>query len=76
MRPAVVAPVGLALSSVGASVQAPPSLPRFDRAVLLDPAPDTSANASVGDVNGDHLLAKGRHWPGVDRVSVLCLASP
>jgi FG-GAP-like repeat/FG-GAP repeat len=48
------------------------ALPRYDRVVPLDQRPDTSANASIGDVDGDgHLdivLAKGRHWPAVDRV--------
>ncbi|MGE3615578.1 MAG: FG-GAP repeat domain-containing protein [Gemmatimonadales bacterium] len=47
-------------------------VPRFEAALLLDQHPDTSANASIGDVDGDgHLdivLAKGRHWPGRDRV--------
>lgn len=46
--------------------------PRFDRVLLLESTSETSANVHVGDVNGDgHLdvvLAKGRHWPLVDRV--------
>jgi hypothetical protein len=45
---------------------------RFDRSLLLDDKADTSANISFGDLDGDgHLdimLAKGRHWPIVDRV--------
>jgi hypothetical protein len=48
------------------------SYPRFDRSLLLETSAETSANVSIGDVNGDgHLdliLAKGRHWPLVDRV--------
>jgi hypothetical protein len=48
------------------------TLPRFDQTLFLEPAAATSANVSIGDVNGDsHLdlvLAKGRHWPLVDRV--------
>jgi len=46
--------------------------PRFDRVLLLETTAETSANVSIGDLNGDrHLdivLAKGRHWPLVDRV--------
>jgi hypothetical protein len=44
----------------------------FDRSLLLDEKADTSANISFGDLDGDgHLdimLAKGRHWPIVDKV--------
>jgi hypothetical protein len=47
-------------------------LPRFTRVVLLEETSETSANVSVGDLNGDgHLdlvLAKGRHWPLANRV--------
>lgn len=57
--------------SIGAQ---PPSLPRFDRVVLLETTSETSANVHIGDVNGDgHLdivLAKGRHWGLVDRVLI------
>ncbi len=48
------------------------SFPRFDRVLSLETTSETSANVSIGDLNGDgHLdlvLAKGRHWPLVDRV--------
>jgi hypothetical protein len=48
------------------------AIPRLTREVLLETTSETSANVSLGDVNGDgHLdvvLAKGRHWPLVDRV--------
>lgn len=66
--------VAISLSSpVGIShAQAP--LPRFDRVLLLETTSETSANASIGDVNGDGkpdiMLAKGRHWPLVDRVLI------
>ncbi len=48
--------------------------PRYDRVLLLETTSETSANVSFGDVNGDgnldFVLAKGRHWPLVDRVLV------
>lgn len=44
----------------------------FSRVVLLEDKGETSAAVSVGDLNGDGLtdivLAKGRHWPLLDRV--------
>ena len=44
----------------------------FTRVVYLEDSAYTSANVSAGDVNGDGrldlVLAKGRHWPLVDRV--------
>lgn len=48
--------------------------PRYDRVLLLETTSETSANASFGDLNGDGaldiVLAKGRHWPLVDRVLI------
>ncbi len=47
-------------------------LPRFDRLLLLETTSERSANVSIGDLNGDGnldiVLAKGRHWPLVNRV--------
>jgi hypothetical protein len=44
----------------------------FERVLQLETEAATSANVSIGDLNGDgHLdlvLAKGRHWPLRDRV--------
>jgi hypothetical protein len=48
------------------------TFPHFERVIELETAAATSANVSIGDVNGDGnldlVLAKGRHWPLVDRV--------
>src|SRR5262245_37852787 len=47
-------------------------LPSFTRVLLLEQTSETSANVSIGDLNGDGfpdlVLAKGRHWPLIDRV--------
>jgi hypothetical protein len=46
--------------------------PRYDQVLLLEKTAETSANVSVGDVNGDGhpdiVIAKGRHWPVMSRV--------
>jgi len=46
--------------------------PRYDRILQLETTSETSANISFGDLDGDGkldiVLAKGRHWPLVDRV--------
>lgn len=48
------------------------TFPRFDRVLLLETTSDTSANMSIGDLNGDGnldiLVVKGRHWPLISRV--------
>lgn len=48
--------------------------PRFDRPVRLEETGATSANVSLGDLNGDGhvdaVLVKGRHWPLPDRVLI------
>ncbi len=47
-------------------------LPAYNHALLLETSSETSANVTFGDVNGDGnldiVLAKGRHWPLVNRV--------
>lgn len=46
--------------------------PDFDRTLLLESKSDTTANVSLGDLDGDGhldiLLVKGRHWPIVDKI--------
>ena len=48
------------------------AFPNFERTLILEAIPDTTANASFGDFDGDGhldiLLVKGRHGPVVDRV--------
>lgn len=48
------------------------NFPDFDNYYLLEPTPDTTANVSSVDFDGDGhldiLLVKGRHWPMVNRV--------
>jgi hypothetical protein len=48
------------------------TFPAFDRVLQLESTSETSANVSIGDVDGDGrldvVLVKGRHWPLVDRV--------
>jgi hypothetical protein len=44
----------------------------FEQFVFLEDSAETTANASIGDLDADGdidiILAKGRHWPLVDRV--------
>lgn len=68
----VLLALALPLAESPAQSSLPSQLPTFDRVLLLETTSETSANASIGDVNGDGkpdiVLAKGRHWPLVDRV--------
>ena len=65
-------PSPLALRATAAAGLPADTFPTFDRVLLLEQTSETSANVSIGDVDGDGrldiVLVKGRHWPLVDRV--------
>lgn len=74
----VLTPEAFAQSSVPAKNQKQRNttpadrFPDFNRSLMLEEKPDTTANASFADFDGDGhldlLLVKGRHWPIVDRI--------
>lgn len=76
MRPSIM--LGAAIVStvvclpVATSAQTTSRLPSYTRRLLLETTSETSANVSIGDLDGDGkldlVLAKGRHWPLVSRV--------
>jgi hypothetical protein len=72
MRTIVALLCFLAFAAHSSSEQAQKKLPSFNRVLLLEQTSETSANVSIGDLNGDGfpdlVLAKGRHWPLIDRV--------
>jgi hypothetical protein len=72
MQPALTLAITLAAVNVLLDGAPAPQLLVYERVLLLETTSETSANVSFGDLDGDgHLdvvLAKGRHWPLVDRV--------
>ncbi len=71
LRAAALLLLALLLAAPLPAQPASPAL-AYNRVVPLETTSETSANVSLGDLNGDgHLdvvLAKGRHWPLVNRV--------
>ena len=72
-RPAPQGSDSTASGTTSGAIASPVASPRtFARELQLETTSETSANVSIGDLNGDGkpdlVLAKGRHWPLVDRV--------
>ena len=71
MRPITLFLAAASLAACGAQPPAPVPA-HFDRAIALEDSAGVTANVSIGDLDGDGdpdmVLARGRHWPVVDRV--------
>jgi hypothetical protein len=74
-----VLPTWIVLAADRPVIPAEPSadasrFPQYDRILELENTAATSANVSIGDVDGDGhpdiVIAKGRHWPLISRVLI------
>lgn len=72
MKSLVKAFLAVAFLAVPVAQNSGQRIPDFNRAIALEDKAETTANASLGDLNGDKyidiVLAKGRHWELVDLV--------
>src|ERR1700724_2739954 len=71
MRSYIAAAI-LATLLFGGTATGASRFPRYDHVLVLENTAETSANVSIGDVNGDGypdiVIAKGRAWPLISRV--------
>jgi hypothetical protein len=74
-----VLPTWIVLAADRPMIPAEPStdasrFPQYDHILVLENTAATSANVSIGDVDGDGhpdiVIAKGRHWPLISRVLI------
>jgi hypothetical protein len=72
MRTFIKPTLVLGVLAAGALLLLGAAMRSFEEAVPLETVSETTANVSVGDLNGDGfldiVLAKGRHWPLADVV--------
>jgi hypothetical protein len=72
MRSVTLLLLPVVVAAQGSDTSPARRLPQYTRTLQLNATPDTSANVSVRDLNGDGtldlLLVNGRHWGGLSIV--------